>query len=46
MLTQLLLREFFQGKFDKYILYTKYLVKKNYIPIDIDNEISKYFKFK
>ncbi len=39
---QFLLREFFQNKFDRFIPYSKYRIKKEYIPIDIDNEIKKY----
>lgn len=42
VLAQFLLDEFFQKKFDKIVPYKKYYIKKNYIPIDIDNEIRKY----
>lgn len=43
ILFQFLLREFFQNKFDKFLPYSKYRIKKKYIPIDIDSEIKKYY---
>tara|TARA_B100000989_G_scaffold171351_1_gene128367 strand:- start:1964 stop:2848 length:885 start_codon:yes stop_codon:yes gene_type:complete len=43
ILFQFLLREFFQNKFDKFLPYSKYKIKKKYIPIDIDSEIKKYY---
>ena len=42
ILFQFLLREFFQNKFDRFLPYSKYRIKKKYIPIDIDSEIKKY----
>tara|TARA_A100001011_G_scaffold338805_1_gene369858 strand:+ start:11548 stop:12441 length:894 start_codon:yes stop_codon:yes gene_type:complete len=42
ILFQFLLREFFQYKFDRFLPYSKYRIKKKYIPIDIDGEIKRY----
>tara|TARA_Y100000816_G_C26035832_1_gene542377 strand:- start:124 stop:957 length:834 start_codon:yes stop_codon:yes gene_type:complete len=42
ILSQFLLIPFFQGKLNKIAPYKKYYINKDYIPIDIDNEISKY----
>lgn len=42
LLSQLLIKNFFQQKLDKVLIYKKYKIKKEYIPIDIDKEISKY----
>lgn len=38
------LRYFFQSIFDKIIPYKKYYIKRKFIPIDIEKEISKYNK--
>lgn len=35
-------KNFFQNFFDKIYPYKKYQIKKEYIPIDIENEINKY----
>ncbi len=42
ILSQFLLRNFFQYKFDKIIPYKKYYIDRNFIPIDIEKEILKY----
>jgi hypothetical protein len=44
ILSQFLLRGFFQSKFDRIIPYKKYCIKKEYIPIFIEKEIFKYKK--
>ena len=46
ILRQFLLRPLFQKKIDKILPYRKYRIKKSYIPININNEISKYKKLK
>ena len=42
ILYQLLLREFFQEKFDKIFPYKKYYIDKSHIPIDIDKMNEDY----
>lgn len=44
--SQFLLRNLFQNKIDKVIPYKKYYIKKKSIPINIENEISKYENLK
>jgi len=44
ILSEFLLRNIFQSKIDKIFPYKKYYIKKEFIPIDIDSEISKYEK--
>ena len=46
ILSQFLLRNFFQSKFDKIIPYKKYYIKKSHIPINIEKEILKYHNLK
>ena len=46
ILSQLILRDFFQNKFDKIIPYKKYNFKKQYIPIDIDKMTNDYNNMK
>ena len=43
-LYQLLLREFFQNKFDKIFPYKKYYIDKKLIPLDIEKLINDYNK--
>jgi len=38
------LRIFFQGRFDKFIPYRKYLIKSKFLPLNIEKEISEYNK--
>ena len=41
-LSNILLRNFFQYRFDKIVLYKKYYIPKKYLPIDIEKENVKY----
>ena len=43
-LYQLLLREFFQNKFDKIFPYKKYYINKKYIPLNLEKLIDDYNK--
>ena len=43
-LYQLLLREFFQNKFDKIFPYKKYYIDKKTIPINLEKLINDYNK--
>tara|TARA_B100001989_G_C24522529_1_gene456674 strand:- start:363 stop:1256 length:894 start_codon:yes stop_codon:yes gene_type:complete len=44
ILSQFLLRNFFQNIFDKIVPYKKYLVNHKFIPLNIKKEISEYNK--
>ncbi len=44
ILSQFLLREFFQHKFDRIFPYKKYYINRKLIPIDIEKEILEYDK--
>ena len=44
ILTQFLLRGFFQAKFDRIFPYKKYYINRKFIPIDIEKEILEYDK--
>ncbi len=46
VLSQFLLREFFQHKFDKLIPYKKYFINKDHIPIDINKMVKDYNNMK
>ena len=46
ILSQLILRDFFQNKFDKIFPYKKYNFKKEYIPVDIDKMTDDYNNMK
>tara|TARA_B100000959_G_C14651327_1_gene488489 strand:- start:159 stop:683 length:525 start_codon:yes stop_codon:yes gene_type:complete len=44
ILSQFLLRDFFQFKFDVIVPYKKYYINRKFIPIDIEKEILEYDK--
>ena len=44
ILSQFLLTDFFQHKFDRIVLYKKYYINRKFIPLDIEKEISEYDK--
>ena len=44
ILSQFLLRDFFQSKFDRIVPYKKYYINRKFIPIDIEKEILEYNK--
>ena len=46
ILSQLILRNFFQNKFDRFLPYRKYYFNKDFIPIDINEMILNYNKMK
>ena len=44
ILSQFLLRSFFQNKFDRIMPYKKYNINRKFIPIDIEKEVMEYDK--
>lgn len=44
ILSQFLLRNFFQHKFDRIVAYKKYYINRKFIPLDIEKQISEYDK--
>ena len=44
ILSQFLLRNFFQYKFDRIFPYKKYYISRKFIPLDIEKQISEYNK--
>ena len=44
ILSQFLLKWFFQNKFDRIVPYKKYYINRKFIPLDIEKQISEYDK--